>query len=293
MGFLRSQVIHLVADDRTAGLIHIAGWPVRSRGIGLGGLRQRGCLFLRGGLGRSRGRGAGAVATTSGFAASRLAAGRFAAGRFAAALLLAAEQTIEQVEDRRAALLAAGSAGRLAASGLAAVLRFAASGLAAVLRFAASGLAAVLRLTAGRFGAARGLFAAASRLAAAFAATLALEQTLQAAKQVADGPAARLAASGLASGLTASRIATSGFRRAALDRWITTGRFAAGRFATAATSVQPQQVVQEFEAEPLAAQGGAQDERHKKHSSFHRATSPIQGTGVALLPTRRPPICGA
>ena len=131
------QSYWLVAYDDAAGLAITVGAAKLSRGIGLGGLRQRSRLFPRGGLGGGC-RSGTIAAAAGGIAAFRLAA--------AAALLdlvdgysQAAKIFKEVAHGRATTLLAAASATiGFAAFGLAG-LGFAALRLAA-LRLAALGL---------------------------------------------------------------------------------------------------------------------------------------------------------
>jgi hypothetical protein len=112
--------------------------------------------------------------------------------------------------------------------------------------------------------------------------TLSLEQVLDVVEQVANrgrpALAAFLATASLfaASRLrTASRLhaaclfTTSGFGAAALASFFAAGDLGASFALAAATAVQPEHAIQEFKAEPLAAQGYAHQERSKNRLAFH------------------------
>ena len=112
------RAIRLVTYNDAAGLMVTAGAAQLSRGIGLGGLRQRSCLFLRSGLGRGLRRGGctrtTAAATSGFFAAAGVAATGVAASAAALLCLVEADsqaaKIFKEVEHRRATRLAAACA---------------------------------------------------------------------------------------------------------------------------------------------------------------------------------------
>jgi hypothetical protein len=70
--------------------------------------------------------------------------------------------------------------------------------------------------------------------------------------------------------LTARRLCTAGgLGTAALASLFAAGDLGASFALAAATAVEPQHAIQEFKAEPLAAQGYAHQERSKNRLAFH------------------------
>jgi len=216
------------------------------------------------GRGRSGGRSGGAAATT----ATGITAGR--AARIAA--VVAAEHGLEQLEHRTAVQLVAlhlRLAGRFA-SRLAGDL-FARIAACLGARIAAASLLAATNLTAlRRFLAASGFRAASRRGRARHGLALdalGREHVRDVREQVAHrGRPALLAARaavGLGTGFWAGL--RTGFRATGLGAGIAASNFA----LAAATAVQPKHAIQEFEAEPLAAQSDAHQERSKNRLASH------------------------
>jgi hypothetical protein len=291
------QVTQLVTSDNAAGLIDTTTGSDTGRFVGYGSLRQRSGFFT--GSGSRSGCGSGSTATTSTtssfFAAT---SGFFAAtsgltARLLAALLLAAEETIEQVLQRRAALLLATSGFAASSSFFAATggSFFAAtsgsffattSGFFATRRLATLLLAfetikqvsqraafflaaaSLLAATSSFFAATSGFFFAASRFrctaisrfatCSLAALLLAVEQSLQSAEKIALLFAAALGATGFA---TCGLFAACRFRCAAICRGFTTGSLAAGITPAATAALHAHHSFQQFETEPLATQGDA------------------------------------
>jgi hypothetical protein len=280
------QVTQLVTSDNAAGLIDTTTGSDTGRFVGYGSLRQRSGFFT--GSGSRSGCGSGSTATTSTtssfFAAT--SGGFFAAtSGLTARLLLAAEETIEQVLQRRAALL-------LATSGFAASSSFfaatggsffaATSGFFATRRLATLLLAfetikqvsqraafflaaaSLLAATSSFFAATSGFFFAASRFrctaisrfatCSLAALLLAVEQTLESTEKIALLFAAALGTTGFAA---CGLFAACRFRCAAICRGFTTGSLAAGITPAATAALHAHHSFQQFETEPLATQGDA------------------------------------
>ncbi len=205
---------------------------------------------------RDRGRrGRGFVASSGGGAfATTTTARRFAAAIAAvAASALVAEDRVQQAATAALVARVAALVARIAA------LR---SGVAA------TAVAVTATITT----------AVTARVAAA--TRLALQQTAEAAEQVAAAAVAAIVA----------WIAT-------LVAWIAARRFAGGLAAlrgaalrlagvTTSATIAAQHAVQEFKAEPLGTQAGADDHRTNHHVPFHRATSPHEEGTVCVRASR-------
>jgi hypothetical protein len=63
--------------------------------------------------------------------------------------------------------------------------------------------------------------------------------------------------------------AAGGFGTTSLGARLAAGNFGASIALAAATAVQPEHAIQEFETEPLAAQGDAHQERSKNRLASH------------------------
>jgi hypothetical protein len=204
----------------------------------------------------------GAAAAAAGFTAS------FAAG----VALVTGEHVLEQLEDRAAIQLVALRLTRLLAAGRLASLAGRRTCLATRLTCLAQWLLAAVKLVAPhRLFAAGGFRAAALRFAACHwlnLAALGLEHVLDVREQVAyRRRPAYFAVLGLAA--TSGFAASLGTRSTSLRTRLTGGDLGASIALAAATAVQPEHAIQEFKAEPLAAQSYAHKERSKNHLASH------------------------
>lgn len=237
-------------------------------------------------LGRSRGSGRSGLGRSSAVATSGTSdfATDFAA---LAALVAATENALKQFDHRTAVqLVALRSFAFLLASGFASNLLASLHWAASVAGFfAGADFAALLHfagLLASRFAsnnllasldrAASGLGAAAFGRATSATLTnraLALEQVFQTCEQVAyRGSAALLALATIGGTGWFACLRASCFTGLRAS-FFTTGDLGASFALAAATAVQPEHAIQEFKAEPLAAQGYAHQERSKNRLGSH------------------------